>query len=64
MEKETIDNWSLLLTEYPFVKEGMFAEDYWEQIIMDCSNIKITATGSMKKIVNSSRSYLVKSRED
>ena len=31
MEKETIDNWSLLLTEYPFVKEGMFAEDYWEE---------------------------------
>ena len=39
--------------------ESMFAEDYWEQIIMDCSNIKITATGSIKKTVNSSRSFLV-----
>ena len=58
MEKETIDDW-VLLFEYPFAKEGMFAEDYWEQIIMDCSNIKITSTGSMKKTLNSSRSFLV-----
>ena len=36
MEREIIEDW-VLLFEYPFAKEGIFAEDYWEQIIMDCT---------------------------
>lgn len=28
----TIDYWSLMLTEYLFVREGMTEEEYWEEI--------------------------------